>query len=70
MKRYYFGEKTLYQLELNDVLVIETDDVELWTSAMRVPGGWIYRSYDRSSGFGSTCFVAFHNEFQKQEVQG
>jgi len=50
-------EKSIYNLKLHEILPVETEDKELWTSAMRVHGGWIYRSYDKSHSMMSCVFV-------------
>jgi hypothetical protein len=43
-KRAY--NKRLYDLEMHEIGYVETDSKDdLFTTAMRVPGGWIYRSY-------------------------
>ena len=41
----------------------------LFTLALRVPGGWIYRSYDKGSNILSAVFVRFDNEFQPFPTQ-
>lgn len=56
----------IYKLLLHEVMPIETDiSDELWTSVMRVPGGWIYRSYDKGNKIMSTSFVPYDNEWLK-----
>ena len=57
----------LYELNLHEILV--TEDAHLFTTTMRVPGGWIYRSYDKSNNIMSAVFVRFDNEFQTTEEQ-
>lgn len=52
-------------MTLGDVLMVE--DGNLYTTALRVPGGWIYRSYDKSVYILSAVFVPYNNEFQGSE---
>lgn len=52
----------IYKMKLHDVLV--TEDKNLFTVTLRVPGGWFYRSFDKSHGILTGCFVPFNNEFQ------
>jgi hypothetical protein len=61
----------IYQMSLHDVLRTEENKPSdmLATSVMRVPGGWIYRSFDKSHNMMSSTFVPFHNEFQQQDTQ-
>lgn len=54
--------KSIYQLNLHEMVVVE--DSNLFTTAFRVPGGWIYRSYDKSAQIMGSVFVPFDNEFQ------
>lgn len=51
----------LYKMELHERL--QFDDGGLFTCILRVPGGWIYRSYDKSHEILSSVFVPFNNEF-------
>ena len=57
-------DNNVYELKLNEVAVVE--DSNLFTTAIRVPGGWVYRSYDKSHGILSSAFVPFNKEFQEQ----
>ena len=59
--------KSIYDLQIHEITPVETNDAELWTSVMRVPGGWIYRSYDKSHSMMSNTFVPFDNEYQPAE---
>lgn len=66
-------EKTIYQLELHETLVVETIDVannQESTSVIRVPGGWIYKTIKltfRGSPLQTVTyqnvFVPFNDEF-------
>jgi hypothetical protein len=51
--------KTIYQLNLHEVIQVEVDDKYLFTTVMAVPGGWIYRSYDKSHSMMSCVFVPY-----------
>ena len=55
-------ETSIYDLPLHATCTVE--DACLFTTAIRVPGGWIYRSYDKSSSILSSVFVPFDNECQ------
>lgn len=55
--------KNLYTLQLYEVEYVETITSDLATSVMRVPGGWIFRSYDKSRNMMSSVFVPYSNEF-------
>lgn len=68
MSKYYEGQKTLYDLGLHEILCVETNDDELWTSVMRVPGGFIYRGFDKSKAMMSNVFVPYNNEFFKESA--
>jgi hypothetical protein len=57
--------KKLYLMKLFEIMPVEINDSELWTSVMRVPGGWVFRSFDKSNKMMSTCYVPYHNEFQE-----
>lgn len=59
--------KNIYDLKLHEVSVVECES--LFTLALRVPGGWIYRSYDKGSNILSAVFVRFDNEFQPSPTQ-
>jgi hypothetical protein len=50
-------KKDIYKLEMHETTVV--DDCSLFTTVMRVPHGWIYRSYDKSSNILSSVFVPF-----------
>lgn len=52
-----------YKMKLHEILPVETaSNAEFWTSVMRVPGGWIYRSFHRKYNMCSNVFVPFNNE--------
>lgn len=49
----------------NDVEMHSTEYVEdgnLFSSRLRVPGGWVYRSYDKSNSILGACFVPWAPE--------
>ena len=60
--------KDIYNLKLHETL--EFDDFGLFTVILRVPGGWFYRSYDKSQNIATGVFVPFDNEFQKRDCDG
>ena len=55
-------EKTIYDLELNEIMEIPTID-QGKVAVIRVPGGWIYSVDYPGYRQVPTVFVAFHNEF-------
>ena len=70
-------EKTIYELDLNEYLIIEESEIEK-TSVTRVPGGWIYTvsnwmKSDNGAGVAvgnSSVFVPMNDEFKiKQPVK-
>lgn len=54
-------EKSIYDLKLH-----EETGISNYFYATRVPGGWIYSSYNGSSDMQFQVFVPFNNEFQNQ----
>ena len=58
--------KSIYDLKLHEVEITPEcrPQDSLFTSVMRVPGGFIYRSFDKSSNVMGCVFVPFNNEFQ------
>lgn len=54
----------LYKMKLGDVEIVE--DQNLFTTALRVPGGWVFRSYDKQSKILGSVFVPWDNEFQEE----
>lgn len=61
--------KTIYNLALHEILITSECDGghSLFTTVMRVPGGWIYRSYDKSCKIMSCVFVPLDREFKEAE---
>ncbi len=53
---------TVYDMELHEVRIVE--DNNLFTTVIRVPGGWFYRSYDKGHGIITGAFVPFDIEFK------
>lgn len=51
----------IYKMALHSANVVE--DGFLFTVVLRVPGGWIYRSYDKGNQVMGAVFVPFNNEF-------
>lgn len=47
----------LVKMDLHETSVVETGDSSLYTTVMRVPGGLIYRSFDKGSGIMGAVFV-------------
>jgi hypothetical protein len=58
-------EKAIYKLKLHEAHAF--DDLGLFTTVLRVPGGWFYRSYDKSHNIATGVFVPFDTEFQDEE---
>lgn len=54
-------EKSIYTIGLHEKIVVS--DGNLFVEALRVPGGWIYSSIDKSSNIGCSTFVPFDNGF-------
>ena len=54
-------QKSIYDLKLHETSVVE--DAFLFTVVLRVPGGWMYRSYDKAHQILTCCLVPFDNEF-------
>ena len=55
-------DKTIYDLKLHETL--QFDDCGLFTSVLRVPGGWFYRCYDKGNGIATGCFVPYNEDFR------
>jgi hypothetical protein len=54
-----------YEMKLHDTFIAEGElNQNLFTTVLRVPGGWIYRSYDKGTQIMGAVFVPFDNEFQ------
>lgn len=62
--------KSIYDLKLNETLehFVEGDEHPhaLAYSVIRVPGGWVYSSFDKGHNIGSSAFVPYNNEFEKR----
>ena len=56
-------KKDIYELILHEGAIAE-DNQSLFTTVLRVPGGWMYRSFDKSHNILASVFVPFDNEFQ------
>jgi hypothetical protein len=54
-------DANIYELKLLESCELNENDV--WTSILRVPGGWVVRSWDKSHQIMSAVFVPFNNEF-------
>lgn len=61
---YTSQEIDIYDMKLHEEAKIgEYNPVaDYTTNVMRVPGGWIYRSYDKSNGIMASSFVPFNAE--------
>ena len=60
--------KSIYELELHETLehFVSTEIRDaLAYCVIRVPGGWVYSTFDKSSKIGSSVFVPYDNEFDK-----
>ena len=62
------NEPNIYNLKLHETL--DADDANLFTTVIRVPGGWMYRSYDKGCHILCAVFVPFNNEFQEHRQGG
>lgn len=52
------GYEPLYAMNLHEMVLVECSEGDyLATSVMRVKGGWIYRSFDKSNNMLSNVFV-------------
>jgi hypothetical protein len=58
--------KSVYEMRLHETIFAE--DANLASTVLRVPGGWVYRSYDKSHNILGSVFVPFNNEFQSTPV--
>ena len=56
--------KSIYELKLHEVSIVKDDS--LFTKAIRVPGGWIYISFDKPNNIGTSVFIPFNNEFMEE----
>lgn len=61
------SNKNIYNMELHEVIVSDEyfPNHNLYTTIMRVAGGRIYRSYDKSSNIMGMVFIPFNNEFNE-----
>jgi len=53
----------IYTMKLHDFLTMAKAEIRI----LRVPGGWIYESFNRTDGGeyqSSTVFVPYNNEFE------
>jgi hypothetical protein len=50
-------ERNIYNMKLHQTLTVE--DGNLFTTVLRVPGGWMYRSYDKSHQICTSAFVPY-----------
>lgn len=58
----------IYKLKLHETMIIEGDPTDfLFTTVMRVSGGWIYRSYDKGNKMLTAVFVEYNNEWMYNE---
>lgn len=62
------SRKDIYKLDMHEVTMTTETDLKDWlfTTVMRVPGGWIYRSFDKGNNIMAAVFVPFDNEFQEK----
>ena len=50
--------KNIYELELHEATLVR-DGADLCAVCMKVPGGWIYNSFDKSHNILSGVFVPY-----------
>lgn len=58
-------KKNIYHLDLHEISIV--NDGNLFTKVMRVPGGFIYTSYDKSHNIMSSVFVPLDYEYKTVE---
>jgi hypothetical protein len=58
----------IYKMKLHECM-IGIQDGSVFTSVLRVPGGWLYISVDKGHNIGTQTFVPLNNEFQYNESQ-
>ncbi len=57
----------IYKMKLHEIITLPGHAQELLsTTVTRVPGGWLYRSLDKSTGIMGMTFVTFNNEFWEE----
>jgi len=54
--------KSIYELKLHEETIV-MDQGALVVTALRVPGGWIYNSYDKNHQIMGSVFVPYHEGF-------
>ena len=54
--------KSIYELKLFEIIQIESFNDNSYF--IRVPGGWVYKSYCNGK---TSCFVPFDNEFKGRD---
>lgn len=57
----------IYELKLHEQVVVS--DSLLTTVCLRVPGGWIYSSYDESNQVVSSVFVRYNSCFYSEATK-
>lgn len=55
-------EDNIYNLKLNEALILDDGDYQFSTQVLRVPGGWIYTNFDKSHSLASSVFVPYNKE--------
>lgn len=59
--------KSIYDLKLNETLPLEqSQDPWFFTTVMKVPGGWFYRSYDKQHNIATGVFVPYNSKYNKK----
>jgi len=54
--------KSIYELKLHEETIVVSQGA-LFVIALRVPGGWIYNSYDKGHQIMGSVFVPYHDGF-------
>lgn len=54
----------IYSIKLHETIIV-SDRGDLFITAIRVPGGWIYNSFDKSHNIMGSAFIPYCNEFQE-----
>lgn len=55
--------KGVYSLKLHESIRIDMGTDSNAISVMRVPGGWIYKTWSEDGSRAGTSFIPFNNEF-------
>lgn len=57
----------IYDMKMHEMQAVE--DGNLFTTTLRVPGGWMYRSYDKEHNMLTSVFVPYNLEFDPEWIK-